>query len=199
MCRGKWLSLIHIFLVYHALPWYNPLYQVQNARNFCHNQAKRDLILFIYDDIMISLFSQNFFDSKYCRLLRALLFVLHFLYIHINLLWILFLLLVLQPDSLVVGDFKGVEKLYYSCLLYTSLGFLLLQLPGYEERRQGNARLYRAGELQTAMEPPPGQQGKSIQFAFGKCELRHIELRTQQPQFALQSADDDAEYANLIC
>ena len=79
------------------------------------------------------------------------------------------------------------------------LGFLLLQLPGYEERRQGNARLYRAGELQTAMEPPPGQQGKPIQFAFGKCELRHIELRTQQPQFALQSADDDAEYANLIC
>ena len=56
----------------------------------------------------------DFFDSKYCRLLRALLFVLHFLYIHINLLSILFLLLVLQPDSLVVGDFKGVEKLYYS-------------------------------------------------------------------------------------
>ena len=78
------------------------------------------------------------------------------------------------------------------------LGFLLLQLPGYEERRQGNARLYRAGELQTAMEPPPGQQGKPIQFAFGKCELRHIELRTQQPQFALQSADDDAEYENLF-
>ena len=49
------------------------------------------------------------------------------------------------------------------------------------------------------MEPPSGLQGQSIQLAVGKRKLRHIELRAQQSQLALQSADADAVDAHIFC
>ena len=75
---------------------------------------------------------------------------------------------------------------------------VLLQLSGHEERRQGYARLQRDGELQDTVEPSPRPESQSLQHAVGQRQLRHDQLRAQQPVVALQPAVADAEHAHLV-
>ena len=90
----------------------------------------------------------------------------------------------------------GSQQLQQALPLF---GQLLPELSEYQDRRQEHARLFGAEIVQSAVESSPGFKSKSIQFALGERQFRYIELRTQQPQLAVQSSDAVAVDTYIVC
>ena len=73
------------------------------------------------------------------------------------------------------------------------------KFPEHADGRQGNARLHPSEKLQDTVEPPPGSEGKPLQLALSQRQLRYVELRAQQPQLFVQSADSHAVDTYVVC